>query len=207
MTRRSHHIRRQQATNIKPAIRLAEKRGVPLNRFVTINFTNLDCDESAVSYAFAEIRERFARWLRSGAVRKGRKAAAFVWVIENGGGHLAAHWLVHVPEDRFADFQARLSGWVCKATGVAAIEGTALDIKRAGTPLGAGKYMMKGIDPAYADFYGITHVPQGLVHGKRCGFSQSLGPAACRRERTYYTQIRADRRAARATGDSTPAAA
>lgn len=207
MTRRSHHIRRQQATNIKPAIRLAEKRGVPLNRFVTINFTNLGCDEASVSNAFAKIRERFARWLRSGSTKTNPQAAAFVWVIENGGGHLAAHWLVHVPDARLIDFQNRLRGWVCKATGTAAIEGTALDIKRAGTPLGAGKYMMKGIDPAYADFYGITHVPQGLVHGKRCGFSQSLGPTSCRQERTYYTQIRADRRAARATADSATAAA
>ena len=174
MVRLSHHIRRQQATNIKPAIRLAEKRETPLNHFVTINFTHLECDESA---------------------KEKRRAAAFVWVIENGGGHLAAHWLVHVPDSRRADFEARLLGWVSKETGVADIEGTALDVKFARTPLGAGKYMMKGIDPAFAAFYGITHVPQGQVHGKRCGFSQSLGPSSCRRERTYYTQMRADRRA------------
>ncbi|TXJ07803.1 MAG: hypothetical protein E6Q29_09655 [Alicycliphilus sp.] len=195
MVRLSHHIRRQQATNIKPAIRLAEKRETPLNHFVTINFTHLECDEATVSDVFAAIRERFGRWLRGGSAKEKRRAAAFVWVIENGGGHLAAHWLVHVPDSRRADFEARLLGWVSKETGVADIEGTALDVKFARTPLGAGKYMMKGIDPAFAAFYGITHVPQGQVHGKRCGFSQSLGPSSCRRERTYYTQMRADRRA------------
>ncbi len=52
--------------------------------------------------------------------------------------------------------------------------------------------MMKGIDPVFADFYRIRHVPQGVVHGKRCGFSQN-GPTSCRRERTYYSQIRRDR--------------
>lgn len=194
--RRSHFIRRQQATNIKPAIRLAEKNGTPLNRFVTLNFTHTACDAEAVSIAFAQLRERFMRWLRRGPQKNGKGAkapAAFVWVIENTNGHTGVHWLVHVPPERFADFTARLPLWLAKVTGGIHCEDSAIDIKPAHTPLGAGKYMMKGIDPVFADFYRIRHVPQGEVFGKRCGFSQSLGPTACRRGRTYHSQIRQDR--------------
>lgn len=195
--RHSHHIRRQQITNIKPAIRLAEKRGTPLNRFITINFTQIGCAAESVSIAFSEVRERFGRWLRRGAgTGSATKTAAFVWVIENGGDQLAAHWLVHVPPQREADFRIRLTAWLQKAVPGCNPEGRDIDIKQARTPLGAGKYMMKGLDPAYGDFYRIRPVPQGVVQGKRCGFSQSLGPSSCRRERTYHTQMRQDQRAA-----------
>ena len=81
MVRLSHHIRRQQATNIKPAIRLAEKRETPLNHFVTINFTHLECDEATVSDVFAAIRERFGRWLRGGSAKEKRRAAALACAV------------------------------------------------------------------------------------------------------------------------------
>lgn len=202
--RRSHFIRRQQATNIKPAIRLAEKNGTPLNRFVTLNFTHTACDAEAVSIAFAALRERFMRWFRR-RQSGGQGAtinAAFLWVIENTNGNTAIHWLVHIPPARLADFTARLPQWLAKVTGGVHCADSAINIKQAYTPLGAGKYMMKGIDPVFADFYRIRHVPQGEVHGKRCGFSQNLGPTSCRRARTYYSQIRQDR-----TTNGPPAAA
>ncbi len=111
--RRSHFIRRQQATNIKPAIRLAEKNGTPLNRFVTLNFTHTACDAEAVSVVFSELRELFMQWFRR-RPRNGQMSAsaAFIWVIENTNGHTAIHWLVHIPPARLADFTARLPQWL-----------------------------------------------------------------------------------------------
>ena len=191
--RRSSFIRRQQITNIKPAIRLAEKNGTPLNRFVTLNFTHTACDAGAISLAFADLRERFMRWFRRGNGQDDQHRAAFVWVAENANDHAAIHWLVHIPDTRLADFRARLPLWLEKATGGITCEDSAINVKPAYTPLGAGKYMMKGIDPAYAAFYRIRPVPQEIVHGKRCGFSQSLGPSACRQARTYHSQMRQDR--------------
>jgi hypothetical protein len=191
--RRSSFIRRQQITNIKPAIRLAEKNGTPLNRFVTLNFTHTACDAEAVGPAFANLRERFMRWFRRGHRQDTQPRAAFVWVAENANDHAAIHWLVHVPDARLADFRARLPLWLEKVSGGINGEDSAINVKLAYTPLGAGKYMMKGIDPAYAAFYRIRPVPQGIVHGKRCGFSQSLGPSACRQARTYHSQMRQDR--------------
>ena len=190
--RRSSFIRRQQITNIKPAIRLAEKNGTPLNRFVTLNFTHTACDAGAVSLAFSDLRERFMRWFRRNQ-RDTQHGAAFIWVAENANDHAAIHWLVHIPDARLADFRARLPIWLAKVTGGIICDDSAINVKPAHTPLGAGKYMMKGIDPAYAAFYRIRPVPQGIVHGKRCGFSQSLGPSACRQARTYHSQMRQDR--------------
>ena len=189
--RRSSFIRRQQIANIKPAIRLAEKNGTPLNRFITLNFTHTACDVEAVSLAFADLRERFMRWFRRNQPAT-QHGAAFVWVAENANDHAAIHWLVHIPDARLADFRARLPVWLAKGTGGITCEDSAINVKLAYTPLGAGKYMMKGIDPAYAAFYRIRPVPQGIVHGKRCGFSQSLGPSACRQARTYHSQMRQD---------------
>jgi len=45
-------------------------------------------------------------------------------------------------------------------------------------PIGAGRYMMKGINPAYAACFGIRHEPQGIVYGKRSGTSTNLGATA-----------------------------
>lgn len=204
--RHSSFIRRQQVTNVNPAIRLAEKNGTPLNRFVTLSFAHTACEAEAVSIAFSELRARFVRWFRrrQKGGRRLQAEASFVWAIENANGYTAAHWLVHIPPAMLAEFRTRLPAWLAKVTGGIHCEASAIDIKPARTPIGAGKYMMKGIDPAYADFYRIRHVPQGDVYGKRCGFSQNLGPTSCRRERTYYRQIIQDRarQAARAMSES-----
>lgn len=46
---------------------------------------------------------------------------------------------------------------------------------------GALGYMLKGLDKCSCDYLGIEHVDEGLVTGKRCGFSESLGRAAKRK--------------------------
>ena len=188
-------IRRQQATNFAPAIRLAEKLVHPLNQFVTLNFNHTACPPEAASAVFARLRDNhFGPWVRRPPRRSGLTGStpAFVWVIENTNGHTAAHWLLHVPPPRLADFTAKFPQWLHSVTGGLTCAVSSIDIRAAYRPFGARKYMLKGIDPAFADFYGIRHVPQGLVHGKRCGFSRSLGPTACRRNRTYYRQMCAD---------------
>ncbi|SDR59313.1 hypothetical protein SAMN05519103_06389 [Rhizobiales bacterium GAS113] len=57
---------------------------------------------------------------------------------------------------------------------------------------GSGKYLLKGTNPVYAGWYGVNHVYQGIVHGKRSGFSRSLGPTVRKRlgikpRRPYFT--------------------
>jgi hypothetical protein len=97
--------------------------------------------------------------------------------LENTGP-VAAHWLVHVPLRRLSVFRGRLPIWVEKAAGPITAPNT-IDVRPAPTPLGCRKYMLKGIDPAYAPLYKIDHIPQGSIQGKRFGFSLSIGPSQC----------------------------
>ena len=149
---------------------------------MTVNFAKTDCPEALVSERFERLRDNhFGPWLRR-CGKAGTKQAppAFIWVIENAGGCLNAHWLVHIPAGRVQDFQKRLIAWIEKVAGQIHCE-TALHFRYANTPRGAVKYMNKGIDPVYAELYRIDHSDQGKVVGKRSGFSRCLGPAMRKR--------------------------
>lgn len=177
--RRSAEIQRKPAAHLLNAINLAARKGRPLNKFVTINFQKTDCPEPLVSRQFQKLRANFfAPWLR----RKGRPSdgpPTFVWSIENKGT-IAAHWLVHVPKGRITDFKRQLPRWIEAVAGEINCN-SAIKIVHAYAPPGAGRYMLKGINPAVADLYRIRVVPQGIVHGKRSGFSKCLGPTERRR--------------------------
>jgi hypothetical protein len=194
VTRVSHYIRRKVASNVHHAIRIAEALGKPLNLFVTINFAMTGCRPDEASATFRKmLSTRFGHWSRrpGRGSRQGGCPPTFVWVMEAGGGVQCAHWLVHVPTSRSADFRARVVRWA-EALAGPIHAGGAIDIRPARTPKGAGRYMLKGTDPAYAAFYGVDFKDQGLVHGKRAGTSQNLGPAAKKRLRDsgQYAQAR-----------------
>jgi hypothetical protein len=154
---------------------------------VTINFEHTGYSPEAASKCFEKIRvSHFRPWLvyqskKSRRLDFGRPT--YAWVIENGGGHTGAHWLVHVPERLQAEFRKKLPKWLETCAGPVNSP-QALDIQKADTPHKAGLYMAKGINPRYAKLYRVRFPEaQGLVHGKRCGISANLGPAA--RERFY----------------------
>lgn len=181
--RTSSHINRKPAANIHHAVRIADHLGIPLNRWVTINFSLTESAGRDASFQFARLRkDYFGKWVTRPAVGSAFSPVppTFVWAFEHGGGHLAVHWLVHVPPGRFTEFGLRLSSWVEVVAGKAVSPRT-INVKPATTPRGACKYMLKGIDPAYASFYGIDHSPQGRVDGRRSGMSRNLGPAVKRR--------------------------
>ncbi|MGO7323450.1 hypothetical protein GUK30_32805 [Rhizobium leguminosarum] len=151
--------------------------GRGLNYFVTLNFLHTDCPPEEVSARFEKLRDNyFAPWLRRcGPPGRKEPPPTFVWALENSGGCLNAHWLVHLPAGRIEDFKARLPCWLAKVAGEV-VEG-AIHIRKALTPRGAIKYMIKGIDPFYAEVYRIRPSDQGEVVGNRSNFSRSLGPS------------------------------
>ncbi|TXN76614.1 hypothetical protein FV228_00225 [Methylobacterium sp. WL18] len=178
MPRVSHFIRHKTAANIHHAVRIAEAQDLPLNTFVTVNFSRTACAPEEVSTTFAHLRNtRYSHWARRPTQRSG--AAPYqpthVWVIEAGGGVIAAHWLLHVPPSRRLVFEKKMSRWIEAVAGAAFKN--AVHVKNAHTPRGAGRYMLKGMDQAWAKFYGIDFSDQGEVHGRRCGYSLNLGPS------------------------------
>lgn len=184
MRRQSHFISRRQATNTRPAILLADKNGMPLNYAVTINFHHTEANAESAADRFAALRARFTRWAGKPPKKTGGKpfTPAFLWVLENTG-HVAAHWLVHIPKARLTDFKERLPVWLERSAGPVSCP-SAIDIRAAYNPHGYRKYMLKGINPASAALYRINHVPQGLIIGKRFGFSASISPSQCRKHGT-----------------------
>ncbi|WP_156648450.1 hypothetical protein [Methylobacterium sp. Leaf108] len=188
MPRITRHIRRKPASNLHHAIRVADALKLPLNTFVTINISMTDCPVEQASFALARLRNNyFSHWARrptKAIVASGSEAfnPAFVWVLEAAGGVTAAHWLLHVPEGRREDFETRLVMWVEKAIGKIESERT-IEVKDAPRPKGLGKYMLKGMEEAYAHFYGIDFKDQGVVLGRRSGYSLNLGPSAKQRLR------------------------
>jgi hypothetical protein len=86
------------------------------------------------------------------------------------------HWLVHLPAGRIEDFKARLPLWLAKVAGEVYDTKAAVHVRKAPTPRGAVKYMIKGIDQLYAEVYRIRQSDQGEVVGNRSNFWRSLGP-------------------------------
>jgi hypothetical protein len=158
----SAHINRKPASNMAHAVRVADALGLRLNQLVTFNFARTACPDHLVSRQFQKLRDNhFGKWL----ARKGKsqpRPPCFVWSIENSGGCLNVHWLVHIPEGRVHDFRSRLHTWLEAVSGEVACT-TAIHVRHAPAPQGAVKYMSKGIDPLYAPFFRIRHVPQGLA--------------------------------------------
>lgn len=180
MGRQSKYVNRRQASNFLQAARFAEEIGRPLNLLVTINMEQLGCPADQVSADFERLRDNhFTRWLR---YTSKTSQPAYTWTIENGEVNLThVHWVVHVPSHLREAFEKKLPEWVAKVIGGSFqhVDG-AIRVKKAGNPKTLGSYLMKGINPKCATFYKIRPKNQGLVYGKRCGISASLGPKARR---------------------------
>jgi hypothetical protein len=178
-SRTSRHINRKPASNLYHAVRIAQTSGTPLNYLVTFNFGLTDCPPDYESEVFEALRaDYFGPWIRRPprALKRRRDPCAYVWVLENHGGCVHLHWAVHIPKDRISDFKSRLELWIPQL-GLNIHSPNALQLKRAHKPLLLAYYLLKGINPPYADFYGVKfHSPQGIIVGKRSGFSRSLGP-------------------------------
>jgi hypothetical protein len=161
------------------AIHYADTRlvelGRPLNTFVTVNFDHTDCPPEHVSAAFERLRDNhFVRWLRY----EEAAPAYYVWVLENQGGDMHVHWVVHVPSSLRKAFGTRLPKWLARVAGIIRCSESAINIKPVSKLRSLTRYLLKGMDSRYAPRYSVQHESQGLVYGKRCGVSKSLGPSA-----------------------------
>lgn len=172
-------IRQKPASNIHHATNIATAIGLPLNVFVTITFSLTECPPEEVSWAFRKLLgNRYAHWAR----RVTKRPPTHVWAIEAAADTIEVHWLVHVQAEHQADFRRRLMDWTAGVTGGVRAQ-RAIKTKPVNNLVGVKKYILKGMDAAFAADYGVRHQPQGEVHGKRAGTSQNLGPAAKRRLR------------------------
>jgi hypothetical protein len=181
--KQSEYIRPRPSRNVHHAISLAKAKGLPLNRFVSLNFSLTDCPPENTDLAFRRVREFFTKWTNR-PQKKARAHAApptFVYCIENQDSVLNAHWLVHVPVARHAEFAAKLEVWLIRATGGVYDELRAINIRAVTSARGLGKYMLKGLRESMAENWDIRAEYCGWVTGRRVGHSQNIGPVEMER--------------------------
>jgi len=185
--RKSEVITGLQVDELWAAANHAEEIGRPLNAFLTVHWDNQD-GKGTVQERNSRLLICARRWLD----RRGQPLAC-VWVIERGIlSGLHAHNMIHVPRKHLAGFTSMLPRW----TGIEALPKDKWpDMKGKQHVLGYGRegvwqlkrvydhgvglrrYLLKGsADRRYR--YGIRHLDQGTVIGKRCGTSNSLGRTA-----------------------------
>lgn len=174
----SNHINRHPAVNIHHATRMAKRQGTPLNWAVTINFGVAGIDPAVASQLFQRLlAQRFAPWLRRSASNDNNLPPTYVWTLEAPNGPVNGHWLLHLPDRLFGQFERRLSRWFEGLSGQP-IPPRALHFQPIYNPTGMRWYALKGINPVWAKHLGVMHVPQGTITGKRSGSSRNLGPLA-----------------------------
>jgi len=208
--RTSEHLTAQQVDSLWKATYFAASQGIELNTFVTVHWQNLPDGGPSIQHWQGKWLELVHKWLK----RRGLPLTC-VWAIERGqtAGGLHSHVLIHLPWQHRMDFCAMLPAWtgieasakqLKGRTAARAIDGQwQVDRVKSGTQQKLLRYMLKGF-PGFAGtttrrgetvqrrLYNITHQPQGLVTGKRCGTSNNIGPTARKR----WKEANADMRAA-----------
>jgi hypothetical protein len=175
----THSIGRRAAENALHAIRYAGLTGRPINTHVTISFIALGIHDDEAGAVFRKLQISLARWWRYQRKDKGREIGAPVGVYAhaNPAGSRHVHWLLHLPEDIRDDFIAAVNKRLCKIAGLDDI-GDALHVQEVDRPGGIAKYVLRGIDPAYAEYLHIRAANEGTVACRRTGTTRIIGKAA-----------------------------
>lgn len=197
----SYEVSRSQAELILGAAYFAYRRGLPFNRWITINLSKAGIvDEEA-----AQSIRIFLKTAADAVKYWGGEFAA-TWVRENGfnldgdptGTHV--HILAHIPPRLVPQFKNAQRGWMSRIR--------MSDHHRAGTikgkPIDGFNSMISGYPLVYAHslyklvsyqlksavpdtlaalHLGKPHKRGGMILGKRCGTSQNIGRAAWKKAR------------------------
>ena len=183
----SRHLTRAQVERIFGASAYAYCSRRPLNEMVTIHF------KLARVSQHRPFITRFLKHLNDWSRRNFVGSSCWVWVLENPSvqddcfGGLHVHILIHVPFRLLMDFRRSAKRWLVLAGGTMR-KGALhfLPLNHVGPQddqqgylksglWGTLRYLCKGIDPASAQDFQIRPKDQGVVCGRRCGYSEALG--------------------------------
>ena len=190
--RASKRITLRQASNMMAAVRFARDIGTPLNAHATIHWAGTKIGDDPDGRLFAKVREGFDKWLRRKGAPGGLSA---IWVRERLSGGSAevvhCHMLFHLAHPfirsrRRVEVERALERLIDRHG-----DGNYLDctLKLTFPAYPNGVYFLKGGGPDVWRKFGVPRCwrkPQGIIHGKRCGTTENIGPAA----RTGWSQDR-----------------
>jgi hypothetical protein len=163
--RENEFISKRQTTNLIAAFQFAEEIGLPLNVSVDVAwiFFAGSADDRA---RFARCQQRLSKW----AHRRGFPLT-MIWAREIGtNGNPHTHVLLHLPPHiQQSTLQEALESSLEPEGGP--IHDKAILFQKAYSPLGKLLYNLKGTDPKHASAFGIRPEYQGILAGKRAGFT------------------------------------
>jgi hypothetical protein len=178
--RGSKYISVPQAANLVEAIGFAKSIGLLLVAHLTIHWSGTDAFDDHDGTRFAKVREGLAKVL----LRRGIPVA-WVWCRECKAHTdiVHSHLLFHLPAEyrlgrKLDEVMAVLERLVARH-GDNIWSECAVKLKIWRDP--DGLYLLKGGGPEVWKRFRIKkkwREAQGIIHGKRCGTSQSLGPSA-----------------------------
>jgi hypothetical protein len=176
----SKYISVPQATNIVEAVKFAKSIGLPLVAHLTIHWSGTIAFDDHNGLRFAKVREGLNKVL----FRRGIPTA-WVWCRECKAHTdiVHSHLLFHLPVEyrsgaKLSEIEAHLERLVDRhGDGILGEFAVRLVI----WPDPDGLYLVKGGGPlVWKQFPRIRkdwRTPQGIIHGKRCGTTQNIGPA------------------------------
>ena len=172
-----------QAANIIEAVSFAKLIGLPLVAHLTIHWSLTDVGDDPGGELFAKLREGLNKWLN----RRGIVFAA-AWARERQAGGQSdvvhCHLLFHLPVEyrsgaRLLQVEAAISRLLRRHGGDITHE-KAIDLRlHDKPPYPDGKYLIKGGGRKVWKKFGLRKEHrrlQGIIHGKRCGVTQNIGP-------------------------------
>jgi hypothetical protein len=175
------NVGRRAAENVLHSVRFTADQGAPINTLITISFEALGIEESVADRVFQELHGRVLRaWRHLLHTNRVPRQVVGAYCHANPAGSRHVHWLAHVPPVSFEIFEAVVSKFLRKVVGRFDL-GDALHIKRVDTPGSVAKYVLRGIDPYFADYLHIEAANEGFVLGRRTGVSRSISKAARKR--------------------------
>jgi hypothetical protein len=182
----SAYIKVSQVRSAFEAAALAYHARMPLNRFISVDLEPRFVSRAVRPQEFiTEFTKAAGEWLNfDGAER------AYLYCVENPkGSALNLHILMHVPQDMKTAFRKMEWRWA-KLAGLYKTKNAMKNrwVKRLSDEVSFAietrvlvNYMMKGARPEICDIIGRDHEDQGIVSGKRVGWSQNIGDAARRK--------------------------
>jgi hypothetical protein len=188
--RSSNRISLRQATNLIEAVKFAKLIDLPLVAHLTIHWSLTDIGDDPDGKLFSKVREGLDKWLHRHGVE-----FAGAWARERQSGGQSnvvhCHLLFHLPvEYRMGKKLRKLEATILrlvKRHGGEVTDDRAIKLTIHENP--DGKYLIKGGGPEVWTRFRLRREhrrPQGFIHGKRCGTTENIGPAARKRRNDAF---------------------
>lgn len=170
---RTHSINRRSAVSLLHARRYAESIGIMFEMAVTVSWYQTDISPRETTAVSKALRRAIKRQLSyRGLVDR----FTYLEVQEAPQGNCHTHWMINVKLQHAKIVYEIIQKWLLKRGYD--VDPSTVKVSPIDTSGSFLKYILKGIDPYFGQFYYINPVDQGLVFGQRVSTSRHIGKTA-----------------------------